>query len=529
MQWQIVIPMSGFGERFRKAGYTMPKPLIEVDGKPIIAHVLDLFPGEVDVHCICNSEHLSNSSWNMASILKKYCSNVAIHSIDPHKLGPVHTVASIMDVLDPKRPVAVNYCDFTGQWDWEGFKKFMLTTHCDGAVVCYTGFHPHMLSCTRFAYCKTDGTDKVLDIQEKQPYTDTPMREWASCGTYCFATGSLLQEAYAKTLGRDELRLNGEYYSSLAYRPLLERGCDIRVFPMDAFCQWGTPEDLADWRAQTRAVRLGSKPQERPHIAGTTLIPMAGMGSRFARAGFSTVKPIIEVNEKPMALSAWADLPHTPENVFVLRSDMSGVNDIVELLETEVSGAKTVLLDALTDGQARTCLAAVPAIADKEAPLTIGACDNGLRYDASAFTALWTEPKPDIVIWTMRGHSGAVRNPEYYGWVEADALGKVKRVSVKIPLASPSTDPIITGAFTFRSAKIFEHAARRMIERNGKINDEYYVDECINDAICLGYSVHIFDVDAYLCWGTPEDLQTSEYWTRYFKVASTGFNVLKKI
>ena len=43
---QIVIPMSGFGERFRKAGYSIPKPLIEVEGKPIIAHVIDTFKNE---------------------------------------------------------------------------------------------------------------------------------------------------------------------------------------------------------------------------------------------------------------------------------------------------------------------------------------------------------------------------------------------------------------------------------------------------------------------------------------------------
>src|ERR1700704_6380930 len=45
---QIVIPMSGFGERFRRAGYDIPKPLIEVEGKPIVAHVVDMFPGETD-------------------------------------------------------------------------------------------------------------------------------------------------------------------------------------------------------------------------------------------------------------------------------------------------------------------------------------------------------------------------------------------------------------------------------------------------------------------------------------------------
>lgn len=51
---QIIIPMSGFGERFRRAGYDVPKPLIEIDGMPIIAHVIDMFPGEHDFIFICN-------------------------------------------------------------------------------------------------------------------------------------------------------------------------------------------------------------------------------------------------------------------------------------------------------------------------------------------------------------------------------------------------------------------------------------------------------------------------------------------
>ena len=54
MKTQIVIPMSGFGERFRKAGYKIPKPLIEIENKPIIAHVIDMFEGEDDFIFICN-------------------------------------------------------------------------------------------------------------------------------------------------------------------------------------------------------------------------------------------------------------------------------------------------------------------------------------------------------------------------------------------------------------------------------------------------------------------------------------------
>lgn len=515
MQWQIVIPMSGFGERFRQAGYTVPKPLIPVDGKPIIAHVLDLFPNETDVHCICNSEHLANSDWHMSEIVHTYCPTAKVHSIAPHKLGPVHTVAAILDSLDSARPVAVNYCDFTGQWDWEGFKAFMARTRCDGAVICYTGFHPHMLACTRFAYCKTGAPDKALAIQEKQPYTNTPMQEWASCGTYCFATGATLREAYTQTLARDDLRLNGEYYSSLAYRPLLEKGGDVRVFPMNKFCQWGTPEDLADWKTQTKAVRLGMHPQTRPKISGATLIPLAGLGSRFSKAGYVAPKPLIHVDETPMVLAAWRDLPQTDENIFVIRKDMPGSQKIAEQLMESIQGAQIIWLDALTDGQARTCMLAMEAV-DGNSPLTIGACDNGLRYDALAFDALW-QSGPDVVVWTVRGHAGALRRPEQYGWVNADKTGKVISLSVKKPLASPATDPAVTGAFTFRRGSDFARVAKSMIDRNGLINNEFYVDECINDAVALGLDVRVFDVDAYLCWGTPEELKTWEYWQEYFQ------------
>jgi len=514
MRWQILIPMSGFGERFRRAGYTVPKPLIEVNGKPVIAHVLDLFPGETDVHFICNRDHLVNRAWDMAGILKKYCPTGTIHSIESHKKGPVYAVSRIFDAIDQDRPAVVNYCDFTGQWNWETFKQFMDRTKCSGAIICYSGFHPHMLACTKFAYCKTDGTDRVVAIQEKQPYTDNPMNEWASCGTYCFNSGETLRRTYEETLSRDDLKLKGEYYASLAYRPLLEKGADVRVFPMERFCQWGTPEDLADWRGQTNAVRLGMNAQARPELAGTTLIPLAGLGNRFAKAGYITPKPLIEVQGKPMVLAAWGDLPKTPANVFVLRGDMSGAKEIAARLEEELPGAKAVRLDKVTDGQARTCLLGLDGIAS-DAPLTIGACDNGLRYDPVAFAALWADG-PDLVVWTIRGYFGAIHHPQQYGWVDADQSGRVGAVSVKKPLADPPRDPIITGAFTFRRASDFQNAAERMIARGGRVNNEYYVDECVNDAIALGLDVRIFDVDAYLCWGTPDDLKTWLYWNTYF-------------
>lgn len=514
MRWQIVIPMSGFGERFRRAGYSHPKPLIEVNGKPIIAHVLNLFPGETDVHFICNIDHLRNKTWNMSGILHQYCPHGVIHAINPHNLGPVNAVVQILSNLDMIRPVAVSYCDFTGHWDWNAFKIFMSNGKYDGAVVCYTGFHPHMLACSKYAYCKTDNKNRILAIQEKQSYTDTPMNEWASCGIYCFASGKILNKAVTETIERKDLRLNGEYYMSLAYRPLLEQGADIRIFPMQRFCQWGTPEDLETWKTQTAAVRLGNTSQTRPALTGATLLPLSGRGNRFAAAGQTTPKPLIPVDGRPMALAAWGDLPRTPQNHFVLRRDMPGADIMATHLLGKVPDARLHWLDSTTDGQARTCLLALNNNddIDDQAPLTIGACDTGLRYDADAFVLLWKQ-MPDVVVWTTRGHPGAIRCPEQYGWVDADTSGIIKHVWVKRAPLNPAATPLVTGVFTFRRAVDFRLAAEHMIARHGKINGEYYVDECINDALALGMKVYLFDVRAYLCWGSPDELRTWEYWT----------------
>jgi hypothetical protein len=81
--------------------------------------------------------------------------------------------------------VVVNYCDFTCYWDWQHYKQFVDESECDGAIPAYKGFYPYSLGTTNYAYMEEqDGW--VQDIQEKQPYTDNRLEEYASSGTYYF-------------------------------------------------------------------------------------------------------------------------------------------------------------------------------------------------------------------------------------------------------------------------------------------------------------------------------------------------------
>ena len=509
---QIVIPMSGFGERFRRAGYKVPKPLIEVAGRPIIAYVADLFPDESDVTFICNEDHLADPAFNMLAILRSIRPSARIVGIPAHHQGPVHAVSKIFDVIRDDAPVIVNYCDFTCYWNYEHFKKFVRECGCDGAIPAYCGFHPHSLGSTFYAYLRQQN-GWASDIQEKKPFTDKPLEEFASSGTYYFASGALMKHAFRETERRN-INVGGEYYVSLAYKTLFEQKKRVAVYDLQHFMQWGTPEDIEEYLQYDRTFRELTKPVLRSRHEGALLIPMAGAGARFSAAGYAEPKPLISVSGRPMALAATDDLPQTDRQVFVLRRDLPHFERVECTLRDSYPDCRIVVLDNLTDGQAVTCLAALDQV-DLDKPLTIGACDTGLIYNPRVFQALMQDDSTDVIVWGFRGHQSARRRPVSYGWIDADD-GVVKAVAVKTPLRDPATDPVIVGAFTFKRAADFKAAAERMLARKARINGEYYVDTCMNDAVALGLKVRMFEVNAYLCWGTPEELKIFNYWQSCF-------------
>ena len=510
--------MSGFGERFRRAGHVVPKPLIEIDGTPIIAHVIDMFPGEANFIFICNQEHLNKPAYQMEAVLKECCPSGRVVGIPPHKLGPIYAVRQVEHLLAPTEPVVVNYCDFTCYWDWHHFKRFVKETACAGAIPAYKGFHPHSLGSTNYAYLReTNGW--VQAIQEKQPYTNNRMEEYASSGTYYFASAQIMGEAF-RTVMEQDLNVGGEYYVSLAYKPLLENKRPVAVYPLQHFMQWGTPEDVTEYNTWSKAFRsLIAHSDSDSSPMGALVVPMAGLGQRFADEGYALNKPLIPVSGLPMVAQATHDLPSSEHQVFVLRADMPGYVDVASQLSALYPKALIKSIDRVTEGQACTALIGLDTLEGKVGtkcfPITIGACDNGALYDVESFSKLVQDPSVDVIVWGVRGYPNAIRNPKMFGWIDA-VEGQVRSISVKTPLDKLASDPIVLGTFTFRRAEDFRRALDRLIERDGRINGEFYIDSLINDVIALGLRCHLFEVDSYLCWGTPNDLRTFEYWQSCF-------------
>ena len=508
--------MSGIGKRFLDAGYSTPKPLIEVEGKPIISHIVDLFPKEKNFHFICNEVHLATT--NMRSILLEKVPTAMIHSVSSeNRKGPVDAVLQIQESIPDDEEVIVSYCDYGTEWDYQEFLREMRSTGADGGIAAYIGFHPHMCHGDNYAFLQH--TNKwVTDIQEKKSFTEDKMSEYASNGTYYFRSGQLLKSFFKKVVQND-MNVNGEYYVSLVYKLMIQAELKVRVFEIQKMLQWGTPRDLEEYcHWSTYFLKRKTKPLKfRGLESYTLLLPMAGSGNRFRIVGYDTPKPLLPVDGTEMVVSAVKCLPPAKRNVFVCLEEHLKSYPIQSTLELNLSNVSILAIPAVTEGQACTCEVGIKhGMIENDEALLISACDNGAYYDVNTFYKMIDDETIDVIVWGFTNNPTSKLYPHWYAWLEVDEEKNILDVSIKKQFETKSSKHCIIGTMYFRKTSLFLEGLQDIYRENFRTNNEFYVDNLLLPLIQKGYKVKVFEVDNYLCWGTPNDYKTYLYWNEYF-------------
>lgn len=243
---KVIIPMAGSGTRFKEAGYDDPKPLIKVRGKRIIEYICDMFDLKNDeIIFVCSEDHLENT--DMRSILKSIAPDSTILAVPKHKKGPVHTLINIDSYIGDEEEIIISYCDNPYLWDYDHFKSWVKENNSDGCILSHVGFHPHRMSSTYMAYMK-ENNKLVSEIKEKEPYTDNPLEEHASTGTYFFKKGAYVKK-YFKQLIEKNINYGGEYYVTLVYNLLIKDGLKVHCYPTEYTTVFGTPEEVENFEA----------------------------------------------------------------------------------------------------------------------------------------------------------------------------------------------------------------------------------------------------------------------------------------
>jgi len=234
-KWQggkmnVLIPMAGAGSRFAAAGYTFPKPLIDVEGKPMIQVVVDNLNIDATFIYVVQKEH--RAKFNLDTLLNLITPNCKIVEVDGMTEGAACTTLLAKEFINNDEPLLMANSDQFVEWDSNEFMYKMIEQKVDGGILSFTATHP------KWSFAKVDEYGYVTEVAEKNPISDI-----ATVGVYYWAKGSDYVK-YAEQMIEKNIRTNNEFYVCPVFNEAIGDCKKIKTFNIEKMWGLGTPEDL---------------------------------------------------------------------------------------------------------------------------------------------------------------------------------------------------------------------------------------------------------------------------------------------
>ena len=226
----ILIPMAGAGKRFFDAGYIFPKPLIEIDNKPMIQWVIESLNLKANYIFIIQKEH--QEKYNIKSVLKILQPNCKIIELDHLTEGAACTTLLAKEFINNDDPLIIANSD---QYiNWNSSKAFydFNSKNLDGAILTFEAIHP------KWSYAKCNNEGFVTEVAEKKVISKN-----ATVGVYYWKHGSDYVKS-AEEMIKKNIRVNNEFYVCPVYNEFLQKNKKIKIHKVDKMWGLGTPEDL---------------------------------------------------------------------------------------------------------------------------------------------------------------------------------------------------------------------------------------------------------------------------------------------
>ena len=228
----VLIPMAGRGSRFATQGYTFPKPLIDVKGKPMIQVVTENLNIKANFTFIVQKEHYEK--YSLQHLLNLIAPNCNIVQVDGITEGAACTTLLAKEFIDNDEPLLMANSDQFVEWDSNETLYAFSNGDCDGGIITFPATHP------KWSYAKLGDDGYVSEVAEKKPIS-----EHATVGIYWWAKGSDYVK-YAEQMIEKDIRVNNEYYVCPVFNEAIGDGKKVRIKEIEKEGMWGigTPEDL---------------------------------------------------------------------------------------------------------------------------------------------------------------------------------------------------------------------------------------------------------------------------------------------
>ncbi len=226
----VLIPMAGRGSRFADVGYTFPKPLIEVNGKPMIQVVLENLNIEANYTFVVRKEHYDK--YSLQYLLTLIAPGCNIVQVDELTEGSACTTLLAKEFIDNDDPLLLANSDQFMEWNSNECLYAFNADGIDGGILTFKATHP------KWSYAKVGSDGFVAEVAEKKPISED-----ATVGVYFWKKGSDYVK-YAEQMIDKDIRTNGEFYICPVFNEAIADGKKVRIKEIERMWGIGTPEDL---------------------------------------------------------------------------------------------------------------------------------------------------------------------------------------------------------------------------------------------------------------------------------------------
>ena len=227
----VIIPMAGAGKRFSDVGYTIPKPFIPVNGKPMIQSVVENLNIDGTHIFIINKQHSVGDSLKI--FLKSLRDDCVIIEVDSLTDGPACTALLAKKFINNNNPLLIANSDQYFEWSSNKTMYEFTNKKLDGGILTFEAYHP------KWSYAKINNdTNLVTEVAEKNVIS-----KHATVGVYYWKKGSDFV-GYAEKMIKENIRVNNEFYICPVYNEAIKDNKKISISKVDKMNGLGTPEDL---------------------------------------------------------------------------------------------------------------------------------------------------------------------------------------------------------------------------------------------------------------------------------------------
>jgi NDP-sugar pyrophosphorylase family protein len=495
---KIIIPLAGRNPFFPADQFHFPLALTEIDGIPIIQLVVNnLSAAHPDAEFIFITLADECRTFSLDNVFRLVTDNKCqIVELKQPTQGALCSCLMAIEHFDNDEPIIIANSDQLFDLDLANVIEDFQSRNLDAGVISFETVHP------RWSYIRVDDAENIVEATEKQVISRSGI-----AGFYYFAKGSDFVGA-AMTAIRQGASVNGVYYIAPVLNQLILQGKQLGHYqiPNGLFHSFYLPQKIEEYERllQKKALKfMPTKPsRDKVHPSVTVVIPMAGMGSRFAKAGYDKPKPFIDVFGKTMIEQVMDNLSF-PGARYVLLARQEHIDKEPEVVAKLLQRpeVKIVPVEKLTEGTACTVLLARAEI-DPESPLLIANCDQLVDFQCPDFIQDCWQRDLDGSILVFRDRE---MNPKW-SFARTDENGIVSQVKEKEAISDLAT----VGIYLFSKGKDFVAGALDMIVNNDRVNNEFYTCPVYNYSIRNGKKIGVYEIEAKAMHGlgTPEDLQS---------------------